>query len=134
MPRAGYYSLAGIALPTGGEAEYFVSIAYVDHLRQYGPDARLWELGSVEQTIREPAMVFQGLRRDGKRDALCFVGKPKRFGQDWTAPGPPGMVFLIFLTADRVIYEWRWEKEDSSDPGYPGDYKRRFEKRIWPQS
>jgi len=114
-----------------------VSISYIDHLLHNGPDVRFYELQSVAEVLQRPLVVFRGLKRDGKQNALCYVGKPNRYGENWSAPGHPDMVFMVGVTENWVVFEWGWEKMDAQNDGsctHPVDAHRRFTKMIWKQS
>ena len=111
-----------------------MAIRQIEHLLDAGPKSRFYELFSVAETLANPSVVFQGLERDGKEDALCYVGLPRQYGDGWEAPPRPGSVFLVCMTSDRVIFEWGWEKADELDNSYPTDRKRRFTTEIWKDS
>ena len=85
----------------------------------------------MAEVLKSPLVIFQGLKREGKETAFCYVGKPQRHGEDWSGPGPNGMVFMVCVTVDGVVFEWRWEKENKVDGNRPKDIKQRFENEIW---
>ena len=134
MEKPGYRSLNGIGPLGSGEQEFFVSNKQIDHLNRYGPESRYFELQSVADVLSSPRVIFKGLRRQGKEDAICYVGTPRRYGDGWTSPGHPGMVFLVCMTVEWILFEWGWEKADPNNSNYPTNVTLRFEKEIWKQS
>jgi hypothetical protein len=134
VPRAGYIPLPGLNPITGREEEFFVSISHMEHMLSFGPAHRYFELKCVAEVMEKPRRIYQGLKRDGKKDALCYVGRPRRHGEDWEAPAPADMVFVVFITATHVIFEWRWEKADNVNESLPDNHAIRFEREIWKQS
>lgn len=121
MPRKGYESLNALDPNSQKTREAFIAKIQIEHLLKWGPATRYYEILSVAEVLEQPTSVHKGLNREGKENALCYVGKPHRFGDGWNSPGFPGMVFLVFVTDDDVIFEWRWEAEDSQRAGYPCD-------------
>lgn len=71
------------------------------------------------------------MNREEYEEAMCYVGKPRRYGKDTEMPGPPGMVFTVYVTKDFKVFEWRWEQADEQDADCPHDALRRFKKVIW---
>jgi hypothetical protein len=134
VPRRGYQSIGGIDPLTNNAKEFYIADSKIEHLLKYGPTSRYYGILSAGQVLKNPKIVFKGLKRDGKENALCYVGKPSRFGENWHAPGPSGMVFLVCITDHDVVFEWRWEKEDKAAPNMPEDCARRFETTIWTSS
>ncbi len=132
--RKGYLTLSSPDPISGLEREFFLSQSTADHLLRCGPSSKYFAIQSAVMVIENPLMIFKGLERDGKEDALCFVGKPDRFGDGWKAPASPGWIFLVFVTGDGVIFEWRWEKSVSESDSNPSDCNARFGELIWKHS
>ena len=91
----------------------------------------------VPDTLIRPTAIFEGIRSDGdeSRDgdgARCYCGTPEvAFTPDGSPRKPRlGRVFLVFVTADGVAYNWRWDLCDSDDPKLPVDHATRFHKRA----
>jgi hypothetical protein len=88
---------------------------------------------TVPRALLNPVAIFRGVREEGEPEWLCYVSRPgqaynyrtRDVCQAW-----PGEVFLIFVNDDRIIYDWRWEKADSSDPNLPENYGVRFDGRV----
>lgn len=90
MSRLGYYPIAGLNPVNRREEEFFISVAQVSHLETSGPECRFYELRSVESVLRAPVRIYKGLKRDGKGEALCYVGRPRRYGDGWESEGSAG--------------------------------------------
>jgi hypothetical protein len=91
----------------------------------------------VPAVLQGPKAIFEGFCTEGDEDNRgvgwrCYVGGPDR---SYTADGqkrPPweDEVFLVFLNADRVAYNRRWEKCDWDDPMLPQNHADRFKERV----
>jgi hypothetical protein len=86
----------------------------------------------VPEVLRIPSCIFQGVREEGEKDWLCYCGVPshayKKNGdrvEAWE-----GEVYLVFVSADRVVYNFRWEACDSEKQCFPKDYAKRFYKWV----
>jgi len=91
----------------------------------------------VPAILQEPTAVFEGLTREEDEDHRgvgwrCYCGVPKQsFQADGTSGRPyPGQVYLVFVNADGVAYNWRWEKADRDNPTLPEGYETRFKRRL----
>jgi hypothetical protein len=133
-PKKGFYTVKGLDPSGTSECEFKVAAKQVQHLEAHGPAHRYYELISAYEVLKNPLIVFEGLQRHGQEKGLCYVGRPKRYGHDWSAPGHKNMVFLVCLTKEMTIFEWGWEKEDRENPGVPVDVERRFRKAKWKHS
>jgi hypothetical protein len=102
-----------------------------DILCKHGPERRLYDIASAGEVLREPLVIFENLRREGFEKGLCYSGKPKIFGQQWEMPTENGMIFAVYINCDKIVYEWRLEKEDVKYSGHPAEWKRRFGTKIW---
>lgn len=91
------------------------------------------ELGYiVPWVLRHPAAIFQGVREEGEAEWLCYCAIPqkafrKESGQE--IPPYPDEVYLVFVDADRIAYNARWEKCDQDNPKLPEKHETRFIRR-----
>jgi hypothetical protein len=134
VSERGYWNLQGLAPSGEGESEFRISQAHLAHFEENGPAYKYYEAFSIDETIKSPLIIAEGLRREGYEEGLCYIGKPKKHGKDWSGPGPPKMVFLVCMSKDFKIFEWRWEKEDMARPNYPDKLTERFTKIKWKHS
>jgi hypothetical protein len=91
----------------------------------------------VPQVLQQHGPVGEGLRRDEDEDARgvgwrCSCGLPDRSSTPDGERCPPRRerVFLVFVNADRVAYNWRWEPADPDDRTLPRDLEDRFRRRL----
>ncbi|MGC8561270.1 MAG: hypothetical protein ACP5O1_11400 [Phycisphaerae bacterium] len=91
----------------------------------------------VPEILLRPQAVFEGLCEDTDEDRRgvgwrCYCGIPSRaFCKDGSErPAYRGQVYLVFVNADRVAYNWRWEKGDENAPNLPIGYETRFKRRL----
>ena len=133
-PKKGFYAVKGLDPSGSGECEFKIAAKQVEHLESHGPAHKYYALISACEVLMQPLAIFEGLQRDGQEKGLCYVGRPKRHGHDWSSPGYKNMVFLVCITKEMTVFEWGWEKEDGKNPGLPVDAKRRFGKAKWKHS
>jgi len=93
----------------------------------------------VPAVLQKPAAVFEGLRRDADEPRQgtsagwrCYSGAPPTaYRKDGEPVAPwPGEVFLVFVAADLVAYDWYWYPASTEDWRVPADHATRFDKRV----
>jgi len=94
----GYETLEGLAPSGTGSAQFLIAKQHIEHFKVDGPEFKYWELLSASETLKEPLIIAEGLKRDGFEGALCYIAKPRKYGDGWNAPPPPRMVFLVCMT------------------------------------
>jgi len=82
---------------------------------------------NVPEVLRTPSAIFVGIREGEELDERCwlaYTGSPgHRYASNGDAiPCPQNRVFIVYLTADRTVYSWRWEKVDPDGTGLPIGY------------
>lgn len=132
--RKGFFTLLGKDPAGTGECEFKIAQEQVEHLNACGPESKFYGLFSARDVLKNPAVVFEGLNRDGQEKGLCYAGTPKCYRDGSEHPPHPGMVFLVFVTEKKTIFEWRWEREDADNLGLPLQVKTRFNKMLWKRS
>src|SRR5262245_14537605 len=117
----------------GGECEFRISADLIMRKNKYGPDDVFYNLRNVPFAVNHPQAIFKGLDRDGHENSYCYAACPcRRFVSDNNSlPVEDGFVFLVFVTADFDIFDWRFEKTDDIDKQLPRNYKHRFGELIW---
>lgn len=91
---------------------------------------------NVPEILRSPAAIFVGIREGEELDEQCwlaYTGKTtvRYMSQNQAVPCPPNRVFLVYLTAERIVYTWRWEKVDPDGSGLPIGYaKGRYRLKV----
>ncbi len=91
------------------------------------------ELGFIlPEVLRKPTAIFQGIREEGESEWLCYCGLPSHsYHKDGTRRAPyEDEVYLVFVNADRVAYNSRWEKCDPDNPKVPSNIDGRFHQRL----
>lgn len=89
---------------------------------------------SAAEVLLNPAVIFQGLQREGHEESLCYAGlaSHRYSGQGNELPPPPGMTFAVYIRSDDVLIRWDWEQADGNLT-YPLNYKTRFGPQLWPK-
>lgn len=99
--------------------------------RGMGPAQELAKI--VPFVLRTPTAIFQGVREDGEAEWLCYCGLPKRAYRresgDQILPYE-NEVYLVYVNADRVAYNSRWEDCHRNKKNLPVDYETRFDRRV----
>ena len=122
--------------PTGvGRQEFRIPNSLVEHVQRYGPEHKFHELKLVKEILELPTVVFEGLREE-QEEGLCYAGIPSG---SYTNRGRKkaalkGKTFLVFLTEDGKVFQWRWESADSHRHGYPDNWQERFGSQKWPKT
>jgi len=91
----------------------------------------------VPFTLQKPTAIFEGLTEERDEDRrgvgwLCYCSKPAfRFDEDGNRlPVIDGRVFLVFVNAKKVAYNWRWDRADSEDSDLPENHEARFQRKA----
>lgn len=131
-PRRGYATIPAIDPTDGRLMEVYVSLTRIEIVAKRGMGAAKDLAYSQREVLTAPTAVFRGVREEGERDWLCYVGIPKH---SYTADGhtrPPraGRVFLVFVNDEGVAYNCRWEPCDVENAKLPVDYRARFSERV----
>jgi hypothetical protein len=93
---------------------------------------------TVRWALLHPRALFRGVRdleREIAEDGwLCYVAIPSHAYDHKTGKKYPawlGEVFMVFVTEERVVYNWYWCKCDGRESHLPADYENRFLERVW---
>lgn len=127
----------GIDPVSGRERPIQIDFARLQSLPRLG-------LGRVKEAayvlpavLARPTAIFEGLTQESDESRrgvgwLCFVGCPSQsFKNDGTSvPARSGYVFLAFVNAEWVAYNWYWCEADALDPTLPDGHSDRFKKRL----
>jgi hypothetical protein len=118
---------------SSGECEFKISTSKIRWLNTHGPTDVFYSLKNVPFTMSEPCAIFKGLEREGQENSYCYVAKPnRRFrGEDQSVAVGEEWVFLVFLSSNLEIFNWRFERADAVDNFVPENYKTRFKKLLW---
>jgi hypothetical protein len=123
----------GMSPDGSGEESFYVSRRMLEKLESNGPTWKYEDAAFVEEIMASPAAIFEGLKREGYEEGLCYTGSP---ASDWTVPDREpvprvGMVFAIYISG-RVILDWDWRKEDDELDGHPEGWRGDFTRKLWP--
>ena len=125
--------------PDGGTYEVYIRESRLLALAKVGRWILLEARDLVPMTLRTPTVIFEGIRweKDEDKDRpgwRCYCAKPAfmydRSGE--RSISDPHRVFLVFVDADGVAYNWRWERADELDPETPQGNER-FADKVYDQ-
>jgi hypothetical protein len=136
--RRGYGELPAIDPHDGGTWTVLVSGRTMERVKSRGLGATRELADTVKWSLSNIRHLFRGLR-DDEDDVdddgwLCYVARPNH-AYDWktTDRVPPweGEVFLVYVTDERVVYQWKWVKADPENPNLPIDHNDRFKVKVF---
>jgi len=107
------------------------------HLRTAGHGKKFLEIFSIEEVLRKPTVIFEGLKRPHLDDGFCYCATPnlRYVSEDGrTAQAHPGFVFVVFVTRELVIFEFGWERMSGIRQGFPDKWETRFTKQKWAEN
>jgi hypothetical protein len=119
--------------------EAFISRKMMEHLEQYGPRRKFYDIRSITDALETPAVIFEGLQRHPFEQAYCYSCVPARrwLNEEDTGPPPPWQVFLVYVVrmdGKLVVLDWNWRPADRSKPYYPKNWEQDYARRLWPQT
>lgn len=123
----------------GGKCTYHATDTRLRFVAKRGVGA----LQEANETLREvllnPKFVFQGVRQDDDEAPdgdgwLCYIGRPKTRIDHATGSRrgtTADRAFLVFVTKEGILYNWRWEEADPVTCK-PTNCHGRFRKQVFP--
>lgn len=105
------------------------------HLRTHGHYKKYLEIFSIEEVLRNPIVIFEGLGRADLDDGYCYCAVPQLRYTDEDGsklPAHPGVLFAVFCDKDLTIFEFGWERMAGDKFGHPEQYETRFTKTVFP--
>lgn len=131
--RRGYAAIPAIDPRDGGQWDVLVAHSRMDAIAKRGPGHARELAFAVPFVLLRPTAIFRGVREEDELEWLCYCGTPQ-FAYDGatgeTRAPWKNQVFLVFVTADRVVYNWRWEPCDPRRKDLPAGYALRFKERA----
>lgn len=130
-PRTNMHLIVGIAPDQKTDWDFHVTPEKAKQVARVSMGA-VKDLGvNVPMVLKDKnSMVFQGIRRDGHTEGLCYVGWPiRRFGTgggDFLANQDDS--FFVFVNEERIIYHSIWERVSAKNLEF--SYLERFARRI----
>jgi hypothetical protein len=133
-PRHNCVSLEGLDPSGSGTREFWIQKDLLEFFYKQGLIHKYKSAICVKEVLAAPAVIFEGLQRDGQEEALCYAGLAScRFSnQGAQLPPPPGKTFVVYIRKDDVIFRWDWEPADVNGT-YPLGFRERFGKQLWPK-
>lgn len=130
--RRGFRPVLALDPSAGGVRQFLISEEKIQVIALRGMGQAKDLAYSLREVLADPTAVFRGVREEGERDWLCYVGIPRHsYTSDGkTCPPRTGKVFLAFVNDERVVYHWRWEPCSQDDHTLPENYSSRFEERL----
>jgi hypothetical protein len=117
---------------SGQKCEFKISTEKINWRHKCGPDDKFYNLQNLPFAVNSPNAIFKGLKREGHETSYCYVARPaRRFVSETTSvPLEDGLVFVVFITSNLEIYDWRFEWA-CDDGKLPENHETRFTTLIW---
>jgi hypothetical protein len=117
---------------TGQSREFKISTDKISWIHKTGTDDKFYNLQNVPFTISSPHAIFRGLKREGHETSYCYVAKPvRRFtSESESVPVGDGFVFVVFVSSNFEIFNWRFERADGGGK-LPENHHSRFAELLW---
>jgi hypothetical protein len=135
--RRGYSSLDAIDPNDGGKWQVLLSNSKMDWVAAQGHGAAMELADTVRWTLLHPRAIFRGVRDLDKEveedNWLCYVSTPNHCYDHKTGERRPpwdGEIFMVFVTEERVVYNWYWDECDRQDVNLPTDHENRFIEKV----
>jgi hypothetical protein len=127
--------LEGLDPSGAGTHEFWLEKDLLQFFYKKGWLSKYHSVRSVQEILNTPAVIFQGLQREGQEEALCYAGiASHRYSNTGMAlPPPPDMTFVVYIREDDVVFRWDWEPADPNLT-YPLNYRDRFGPQLWPKT
>ncbi len=131
--RRGYCSIPAVNPADGTLWDVLVPNDKMDYVAKRGPIA-VNEMAWIMPTVLNKPVAIFSVPRDEGDEGLCYVGQPgfafkgKQTAQK-TEPWP-GEVYVVYVNAERVVYDWRWEDADPGDPQLPEGHEHRYDRLV----
>lgn len=76
------------------------------------------------EVLRSPRCIFKGIRENNEGELIegwCYTGRPKyyRSRENEKRPLASGYLFMVFVSEDKIVIEWREEIADPDDDCAP---------------
>jgi hypothetical protein len=127
-------------LPDGGTAPFFIDRGELEIVRLDGPAWKFQDARFIPESVADPDVIFEGLRRPNQSESLCYSVRPTQDPDEEqdeiAAETIPryGYVFLAFVYLGMmgyVVFDWEWREEDPDQPGHPVNWATDFARRAW---
>ena len=86
-------------------------------------------------TLNGPDAIFQGLKRFGQDESLCYTSSPDK---RWSADGveeevPMDEIFLVFVKPENglIVFDWEFRRGAPGKLGHPLGWDTDFNECLW---
>ncbi len=147
MMSKGYQEFKGFDPRIPGEGTFRLSLAQLDGIVRYAPEAKLKNLFCVKEIVENPTVAFRGLRTVDEQfgdareyvavpdaDGLCLCGVPPRVVlKEAGISKKHGFTFAVFVDQRLTVFDWDWIRASRYSPDCPIGWEHRFTEKIWPR-
>jgi hypothetical protein len=138
ISRRGASVLKAVDPHDGGHWDVLITHDKMDWISKKGNGASLELADTVRWSLLNPRSLRRGVRdldREISEDNwLCYCATPRHAYDHKTGEKRPpweGEVFLVYVTEDRFVYLWYWDKCDNLVSHLPRDFESRFIEQIF---
>ena len=108
------------------------------HLERFGPRQKFFDAFLIENALERPTALLEGLKRKNYDNGLCYCHVPlsRYVGESKQIPSPAQKVFCVYAEPTPngafQIIDWEWRRVETGATGVPKNWRRDFERLIWP--
>src|SRR5262245_14557072 len=117
-------------------ASFFIDRKELEVIERDGPEWKFEDARFIDEAVKDPDAIFEGLRRPNQQQSLCYAVRPIYDPDDEDSQTLPrfGQVFLAFAllgVGGYVVFDWEWREEDPNFPSHPLNWQNDFVRPTW---
>lgn len=136
----GYYEICGMHPDGKGQVIFYLSIKKLQQIQRYGPEWKFENARLLEESLKSPTTIFEGLKRKDMDAAYCYAARPgTRYRKGGTIETPFSLDRILVIYVDPMprgkgleIIDWAIREEDDTKSGFPKQWQDDFSRKIWP--
>jgi len=114
----------------------YIERSLLDMVRDDGPAWKLEDSRFIEEAVKDPDAIFEGLNRPGMKNGAAYSVRPEVDPEEEPEAGTLryGFAFVVFArpgTWSYVILDWEWRAADGNEPGHPEGWANDYARRTW---
>jgi hypothetical protein len=119
---------------------FLLSVPLLENLERNGPSQKYWDVLLVPETLTNPMVVLEGLKRANFEHGLCYCSVPlQRPSEAGSIEVPSQKVFCAYAIPSSsgftyTVMDWDWREVGPTGTGIPYRWQRDFERIVWPTS
>lgn len=118
-----------------GSCLFYVSRSALNKVEDNGPESKWHDAKLLSEAIKNPAVIFSGLKRKGVSEGYCFSCLPthRHLNDGTLVPRTAGRVFCLYVEMRQygpVVFDWDW-RPGNDNTGHPYEARDNFGSEVW---